>query len=69
MKKNFFITLVMACWALVLQAATIQHLEPAFFADVIKGRTTGTDVITGQTYNISETIDVPARGTMILELK
>lgn len=46
-----------------------QKLGSARFVDVLQGRTTGVDVITGQTHNIAETIDIPARGTMILELK
>lgn len=31
MKKNLFVSVLLTCWGLALQAANVQHLEPAFW--------------------------------------
>ena len=39
------------------------------YSDVMKDFTAGTDVVTGKTYDLTGTLDVPARGAYIFELK
>lgn len=38
------------------------------YSDVIRDYTAGTDVVTGQTFFLTEKLPVPARGAYILEL-
>lgn len=38
------------------------------YADVAAGYRSGRDVVTGQTFDITSKLDVPARGTLVLEL-
>ena len=45
-----------------------QHLDVARYADAMQGRTAGTNVLTGERIDLSKTIDIEARGTLILEL-
>ncbi len=44
-------------------------LDMSRYADVIAPFSTGTDVASGRTFNLSERLSVPARGTYILNLK
>lgn len=43
-------------------------LEMGRYSDVIRDYTAGTDVVTGQTFSLTEKLPVPARGAYILEL-
>lgn len=44
------------------------ELEMGRYSDVIRDYTAGTDVVTGQTFSLTEKLPVPARGAYILEL-
>lgn len=46
-----------------------KQVETKRFAEMIKGATTGTDVLSGKTITLADTIDVPARSATILELR
>ena len=39
------------------------------FSEVIGDNTSGTDVITGETLDLADTVVVPARGVYVLELE
>lgn len=54
----------------VLNKNTVATNLPADrFNEMLSGLQTGTDVATGQTYNIGENMQVPARSALILELE
>lgn len=44
------------------------ELEMGRYSDVIRDYAAGTDVVTGQTFSLTEKLPVPARGTYVLEL-
>lgn len=44
------------------------ELEMGRYSDVIRDYTAGTDVVTGQTFSLTDKLPVPARGAYILEL-
>lgn len=43
-------------------------MKMARYTDVTSGFTSGKDVVTGQVFDITSTLEVPARGTLVLEL-
>ena len=47
---------------------TEQTLQLDRFHEVIKGKTAGKDVISGQTIQLGDALSIPARGIYILDL-
>jgi hypothetical protein len=46
-----------------------KKVETKRFAEMIKGATTGTDVVSGKAVTLTGSIDVPAHSATILELR
>ena len=46
-----------------------QILDVKYYQDAMQGRTRAIDCLTGEEYDFSKNIVVPARGTILVELK
>jgi hypothetical protein len=46
-----------------------KQVETKRFAEMIKGATTGTDVLAGKSITLAGSIEVPARSATIIELR